>query len=80
MIGRIVWRHKLTIIPDHEAQDAALFASWKIDALKCKCTITIHDGTLADNQQTTTASPTPQLAIQMSTTHQALRPVHDMQI
>ena len=27
----------LTFVLDHEAEDAALFASWKIDALKCKC-------------------------------------------
>lgn len=30
-----LFRHELKIIV-HEAQDAALFTSWKIDALKCE--------------------------------------------
>jgi hypothetical protein len=31
-----LWQDVLIDFPDHEAQDAALFTSWKIDALKCK--------------------------------------------
>jgi hypothetical protein len=62
-INRLVRYHVLTIIPDHEAQDAALFASWKVDALKCKCTFTMHDSTPANDQQMIIAFPTPRLVI-----------------
>lgn len=62
-----LWQDVLTLLPDHEAQDAALFTSWKIDALKCKWPLPeapILHGMSANIHQTTIASLTQPPAIQ----------------